>query len=116
MSFESTQDDDLYPELLAWNARVFAAGHYSVAYHLLAAALEAAELQPLTERFEQIQERAREQQAEIDQVEPAYQHSTESAQRRGHHGIFTMLAEQARGRGVILHGQSIIQRHKGKQW
>jgi hypothetical protein len=107
--------EDMYPELLAMNARAFAAGNYSVAFHLLAAALDAVEQQPHAERFQAIQERAWEQLAEIDRVAPQYQHSTASAKARGHHSIFTMLAEQAHGRRVIQHGKSLIARSEKRE-
>jgi hypothetical protein len=81
-------------QILTLNQLVFAAGHYSAAYHLLSAAfyLAGEDVQYLAI----VQQVAEEQLMEIDATHPEYEHSTDSAKnRRRQASIFRLLARQA---------------------
>jgi hypothetical protein len=86
----------LFARLIALNRQAFDAGHYSTAYHLLAAALQEAEGMP--PRFATVWHLAEAQLAGIDAAHPEYTHSTRSALARGHLSIFALLAQQAHAR------------------
>jgi hypothetical protein len=86
---------ELYDRSMSVSAEAFAAGLYNVAYHALASASHCARLLPDDERLARVARTATQQIAEIDQVAPEYEHSTQSAAARGHHNIFTLLAKQA---------------------
>jgi hypothetical protein len=90
---------------MALNREAFDAGHYHTAYHALAAALYEAQEQQAAQDLAMVQRVAEEQLAWIDRTAPAYEHSTPSADARGHTSIFAMLARQAHARLLLLQEQ-----------
>ena len=77
------------------------AGQYEVAYHALCALLHAAEAMEDEATCQLVEHRANECRDWIDLHAPEHKHSTQSAQSRGHEGIFrqlTITAESARVR------------------
>ncbi len=86
----------IYDRLMMVNEEAFGAGLFNAAYHALAGALHSAEYLEEEQGLLAISERARKQNAEIDRRNPQYEHSTQSAAKRGQSvSIFTKLAMQA---------------------
>lgn len=100
----AAQDDHgtLFERLMALNHEAFAAAHYNTAYHTLAAALHEAQYEQDAAYLAAVQRVATEQLAGIDQMAPAYEHSTASAAARGHTSIFALLASQAHVRLLLV--------------
>lgn len=93
---------NLFEKLLKLDHDAFTTGHYSVAYHLLAAALHCAVDDNNLENLARVNTMAAEHLAWIDANAPEYEHSTLSAAARGHGSIYAMLARQAQGKTLIL--------------
>src|SRR3712207_5650896 len=87
--------DMLYQRLMQMHEEAFEAGLFEVSYHLLAAALHAAEELDSVALLEQLGALANSRQAELDQREPAHAISTTSAQARGNSALFATLAATA---------------------
>ncbi len=78
----------LYDQLMTINEEAFAMRLFNVAYHALAAALPGAlELQDEA-ALQRIGDIANSQLAWIDRNAPNYEHSTASAQLRGHASVY----------------------------
>jgi hypothetical protein len=92
----------MFERLMTLNREAFEAGHYSTAYHALAAALHEAQEHQAAPDLCRVQQVAEEQLAGIDRAAPTYEHSTPSAASRGHISIFAMLARQAHARFLML--------------
>jgi hypothetical protein len=92
----------MFERLMTLNREAFEVGHYSTAYHILAAALHEAQAQQEAQDLCRVQQVAEEQLAGIDKADPTYEHSTPSAKSRGHTSIFAMLARQAHARFLML--------------
>ena len=99
---EDSDTDSLFSRLMMLNREAFDAGQYNIAYHILMAALHAAQEQRAAQALMTVQRVAEEQLAEIDRRAPAYEHSTASAHTRGHVSIFALLARQAQAHIVML--------------
>jgi hypothetical protein len=96
------QIGDLYRRAIEMNAEAFAAEEYDIAYHALMVALHSAQSLADSECLREVERIATEQLRHIDLERPEYQHSTNSAHRRGHFSIFDTAARQARARVLIL--------------
>lgn len=92
----------LFEKLVVLDQEAFSAGHYSVAYHLLAAALHCAVDDNNLQNLARVSTMAAEHLVWIDANAPDYEHSTISATARGHGSIYSMLARQAQGKTLIL--------------
>jgi hypothetical protein len=92
----------MFERLMMLNREAFDAGHYNTAYHALAAALHEAQEHQVAEDLCRVQQVAEEQLAWIDRAAPGYEHSTASADTRGHTSIFMLLAHQAHARFLML--------------
>ena len=95
------QADKLYRTLMQMHEETFDAGLFEVSYHLLAAALHAAEEVNDIERLARLETLATQRQAEIDRTQPRHKVSSASANGRGNFALFTSLsaiAGAARGR------------------
>ena len=88
---------------LTLNHQAFATGHYAIAYHALAAALHTAQARQYAAGLAQVEALAQEQLATIDRTAPASEHSSHSAEARGHLSPFTLLAHEARAARRLLH-------------
>ncbi len=86
---------NLYDRLMAANEDAFAAGLYNAAYHALAAALHCARQLQDDESLARVKDTASTQLHWIDENAPDYEHSSRSAEVRGHDSVFYMLARQA---------------------
>ncbi|HEY9016255.1 MAG TPA: hypothetical protein VIM84_14475 [Gemmatimonadales bacterium] len=84
--------EELYQKLLAMHEDAFAAGRFDVAYHVLAAALHAAEEVPSIELLMAVRDLAEQRQKALDAMEPQHRLSSLSAGRRGHTPQYTALA------------------------
>jgi hypothetical protein len=87
--------DKLYKGLMQMQEQAFEAGRFQVAYHLLAAALYAAEELNSIELLEELGALASNRQAELDRKEPAHPISSASAHGRGNSALFATLAKTA---------------------
>lgn len=88
----------LYRRLILLNEEAFASGEYSMVYHILMAALHAAQSLNDIQSLSEVKRLATEQLAWIDAHHPEYEHSTPSASKRGHDNIFKNLMSQANTR------------------
>jgi hypothetical protein len=91
-----------FERIMALHHETFQDAHYSAAYHILAAALHCADDSHDSRQLALVGTIATEQLAWIDANAPAYEHSTQSAARRGHASIYAMLARQAHGKVLVL--------------
>jgi hypothetical protein len=96
---------NLSERLLAVNEEAFGLRQYNTAYHALAAALHCARYEMDEAVLAEVARRAAAQLKEIDSADPAYEHSTATAHRRGHESIFHLLERQARMGSKIVHQQ-----------
>jgi hypothetical protein len=93
--------DQLYQHLLQLHDDTFAAQRYELSYHVLAAALHAAEELNSPELLKSVQKIAGNRQKEIDELRPDHNISSEAAKGRGNSALFASLAsiaDAARGR------------------
>jgi len=96
---------DLYQQLQAINHEAFASGEYDVAYHALMAALHCVQTLKDVQGLDEVERAAQEQLTWIDRHAPHYEHSTLSAQKRGHFSIYHTLARQAGTRIRIIQAE-----------
>lgn len=78
-------------ELLTMNAQAASRGEYDVAYHLLMAALHAADHEKDAAAVERIAGLAKEQGAAIERLQPSHLLSRAQAQTRGQTAVFDSL-------------------------
>lgn len=97
-------------ELLQLNARAAAAGEFEVAYHLLMAALHAADHAQDQAVLDRITALAREQGAAVEAVQPSHHLARSQAQSRGQTSVFDSLLTHVDA--VRLRLQSTQQRGK----
>ena len=103
-------EEETFRQLLTLNAAAFEAGHFDAAYHMLAAALHWARDFSQVEWLSQVEDLANEQLAWIDENDPAYHHSTQSAENGGNPGIFRQLARQCQmGKSIIKFASRVEQ-------
>jgi len=107
--------EQLFERLLEMHQAAFENRRFDVAYHLLAAALHAAEELQSAERLSAVETLAEERQRALDAQEPVHRLSTSSANHRGSVPQYTalvgiahairgrMVAESARERARSLH-------------
>ena len=96
----------LYDRIMGMHEQTFGEGRYDLAYHLLAAALHAAEELNSIELLDHIADRAAKCQRSIDGLNPQHRLSSNSAKHRGNHAQFTALtaiAAAAKGRITADH-------------
>jgi hypothetical protein len=87
--------DKLYHNLMKMQQQTFEAGRFQVSYHLLAAAVHAAEELKRVELFDELAELANSRQEDLDRREPTHAISTASAHGRGNSALFATLATTA---------------------
>jgi len=93
--------DQLYQHLLQLHEDTFEAQRFELSYHVLAAALHAAEEMNSPELLKSVQKLAARRQAQIDGLRPEHKISSEAAKGRGNFALFASLAniaDAARGR------------------
>jgi hypothetical protein len=108
--------DRLYDRLVQLHTEAFEAGRYELAYHLLAAALHAAEELNSADLLHQVERMAGARQADIDRFHPEHKVSTASSHGRGNFSLFTALAGTASAvRGRMAADQAVERlRQKGE--
>jgi hypothetical protein len=100
--------DKLYQHLLQLHHDTFEAQRYELSYHVLAAALHAAEELNSVALLTNVQSVAANRQAEIDQLQPEHRISSMAAKVRGNFALFTSLANIAgAARGRIAADQTL---------
>lgn len=108
-------EDETFSQLIALNAAAFEGRHFDAAYHLLAAALHWARDFSQVEWLSRVEDLANEQLAWIDANDPAYHHSTQSAEKGGNAGIFRQLARQCHTGRSIIKFAARVEQHKDPQ-
>ncbi len=106
-------EEETFSQIIALNAAAFEGRHFDTAYHLLAAALHWARDFSQVEWLSQVEGLANEQLDWIDQNDPAYHHSTRSAEKGGNPGIFRQLARQCETGKSIIKLASRVEQPKG---
>ena len=91
--------------LLEWNKSAFEQGRYETAYHLLMAALHAAEDESKADQLEVIARVAGEQQARLDTLIP--DHRLATAQAHGDNGVFSLASQHAKMRAQLIRRLSV---------
>jgi hypothetical protein len=102
--------DKLYQRLMQIHEQAFEAGRFQVAYHVMAAAVHAAEEFNSVESLEQVEVLARSRQAELDEREPEHAISTASAKSRGNTALFANLATTAGAARVRISAEVTVGR------
>ena len=85
----------LADQLMRLNTAAYDAGRYEVAYHVLSAALHCAEELWDLPMATSVQARARQQQADLDEMDPPHPLSSRGASGRGTNPLFASLARTA---------------------
>jgi hypothetical protein len=109
--------DQLYTRLLDMHEEAVSAGRLELGYHLLAAALHAAEELNSLERLVAIGRLAENEQKKLDSMKPEHRLSSSAANRRGNPGRYSSLAAiaaAARGR-IAAHLALTRSRSKGRR-
>ena len=105
--------EQLYQDLLQMHQEAFAAARFELAYHVLAAALHAAEEAENLDWLGDIEDLAKDRQAEIDTSHPDEKISSVSAGGRGNVARFTALAATAAAtRGRIVAQRALQRTHE----
>lgn len=102
---------DLYADILALNRSAAAASQYEVAYHLLAAALHAAEIAGDTNRIETVVRLAAEQGAVVNR-QVAHPLAAVNAKARGNTPMYESLAATARARLTQIKSARLIAKNQ----
>ena len=102
--------DKLYRQIMQMHDQAFAAERYEVAYHLLAAAMHAAEELKSVDLLERLEAMALTRQSEIDETAPGHTISSGSAHRRGHSALFANLATTAAAARGRIAADSVVAR------
>ena len=87
--------DKLYQRLMQMQEQAFREGRFEVSFHLLAAAVHAAEELKDIALLEELAVLANSRQEELDRKEPAHTISTAAAHGRGNSALFATLATTA---------------------
>jgi hypothetical protein len=87
--------DKLYQRLMQMQEQAFREGRFEVSFHLLAAAVHAAEELKNIALLEELAVLANSRQEELDRKEPVHAISTAAAHGRGNSALFTTLATTA---------------------
>jgi hypothetical protein len=104
-------ESDLYSEILALNQIAVAARQYEVAYHLLAAALHAADVGHDTKRIEAIVRLATEQGAAVNS-RADHPMAAVNARARGNTPMYDSLAATARARLAHIKSERLIAKNR----
>jgi hypothetical protein len=98
----------LYDRIMDMHEQAFRDRRFDVAYHLLAAALHAAEELNSVELLSHISEVAATRQKSIDELRPEHRLSSNSAHHRGNHAQFaTLVGIAAAAKGRITAEQAL---------
>ena len=91
---------ELYSVLLDWNKAQFEQGRYETAYHLLMAALHAADDESKADQLDMIGTLAATEQTRLDVLAPG--HRLASAQAHSRQGVFSVAGQHATMRAELL--------------
>ena len=86
--------------LLDLNRDAFERGRYETAYHLLMAALHAADDESRDDQLDVIAKLATGQQSRLDALAPGHRLAT--AQAHSHHGVFSVAGQHAEMRAQLI--------------
>ena len=101
---------DLYTSIVSLNRSAADARQFEVAYHLLAAALHAAEVSGDKGQIEEVIQLARQQGSAVDSA-PNHPLSTVNARKRGNTPLYASLIAMARGKLERIDSQRLIESH-----
>ena len=107
--------EQLYSRLLDMHQNAAEAGRPELGYHLLAAALHAAEELESLERLAQVRQLAEASQKELDATRPEHRLSSGSAQRRGNTAQYTALAAIAAAASGRISADRALKRSRSVQ-
>jgi hypothetical protein len=115
MPYSSEPADQLYRRLLALHEEAFNAERFDVGYHVLAAALHAAEEIENLELLEEVGQLAQDRQKKIDGVKPQHRMSTTAALKRGNPAQYTSLVNiAAAARGRLKADQALLRNQRAR--
>ena len=97
----------MFQQLLAINRNAHARASYEVAYHVLAAALHAANHDQDEAGVLTVKKLAEEQIEWIDAHDPTHALATASARERGHASVYAMLGKQADAMALMLRNRQL---------
>ena len=109
--------DQLYQRLMEIHNQAFEAGRFELGYHVLAAALHAAEELNDADLLTEVGELAQHRQKKIDAIQPEHRLSSNSAHRRGNpsqYNALVTIAAAAKGRIAADHALERSQRARGR--
>jgi hypothetical protein len=102
---------DLYTSIVLLNRAAADARQFEVAYHLLAAALHAAEVSGDKNQIEEVILLAGQQGSAVDAA-PNHPLSTVNARKRGNTPLYSSLIAMARGKLERIDSQRAMQKHR----
>ena len=97
----------MFQQFLAISRDAHARASYEVAYHVLAAALHAANDDHDEAGVLRVKELAEAQIEWIDAHDPTHPLASASARERGHASVYAMLAQQANAMALMLRGRQL---------
>jgi len=104
---EAPKLKDIYQNLIVVNRNTFDGGEYDVAFHVLMAALHCGHSLKEIPYLLEVEQIAAVELAWIDSHHPEYEHSTQSAAKRGHQSIFYALGVQANATVALMKSAQI---------
>lgn len=107
--------EQLYSHLLEMHQNAAEAGRPELGYHLLAAALHAAEELGSLERLAHVRQLAKDCQKELDAARPEHRLSSGAAQRRGNTAQYTALAAIAAAASGRISADRTLKRSRSVQ-
>ncbi|MFL5402998.1 MAG: hypothetical protein ACJ8BF_09295 [Gemmatimonadales bacterium] len=111
--------DQLYHHLLSLHEAAFEGGSFELGYHLLAAALHAAEELDSLELLTEIGKLAGERQKKVDELKPEHRLSSNSARKRGNpaqYAALVAIAAAVKGRITADRALHRSQNTRGTAW
>jgi len=110
----AVDDIELYDQILRLNAAAVQARHFEVAYHLLAAALHAAEASSDLLRIDQVVRLADQQGSALESVAD-HPMSASNAKKRGNNAMYESLVATARAKFAYLETRRLLDQHRSNQ-
>jgi hypothetical protein len=112
VSMPTKEGVTLFDDIVSLNGQAARNGQFEVAYHLLAAALHAAQDAGDVVGIEQIIALAEQQESAVDAIDPSHSMSSERAHQRGNPSLYQSLISTANAKRAQLDAEQVIQEHK----
>jgi len=104
--------DELYHRLMQMQEQAFGNGQFQVSFHLLAAAVHAAEELKSVALLEELAALANSRQEALDRKEPVHAISTAAAHGRGNSALFATLATTANATRARIAADVVVGRSR----